>query len=189
MFAVSDTNLFTGLCEIDMTIDMRPLRKFERALAVTILTLTLTLIVGGVFANVYAYQSPPYPFPPTFPVNSFDFTLTASSTLVKIQQGQTGGLIVWANLYCPNSTTNIRCDSTVLQTIYLSVSGCPGGAFCVLSRQVVQVPPVTESASNLIVYTFFGMSASSSPTLVTITGVDQFGHTHSVSFGVIVCYC
>lgn len=164
-------------------------RQLEKAFAVTFLTLTLVLVVGGIITNVSAYQSPPYPFPPTFPVNTFDFALTTSASLIKIQQGQTGGLVVWVNLYCPNSTTNIRCDSTVLQTIYLSVSGCPSGAFCVLNRQVVLVPPVTQGASNLLVYTFFGASASSSPVLVTVTGLDQFGHIHSASFGVIVCYC
>jgi hypothetical protein len=168
-------------------IDMR--RKFESALVVTFLTLTLFLVVGAVFTNVYAYQSPPWPFPPTFPVNNFDFTITTSATLIKIQPGQTGGLIVWVNLYCPNSVTNIRCDSSVLQTIYLAVSGCPGGALCVLSRQEIQVPPVTESASNLFVYTFFGISASSSPVIMTITGIDQFGNSHVASFGVVVCYC
>jgi hypothetical protein len=164
-------------------------REFERALAVTFLTLTLALLVGGVLTNAYAYQSPPWPFPPTFPVNNFDFTISTSTTLIKIQQGQTGGLIVWVNLYCPNSTTDIRCDSTVLQTVYLSISGCPGGAFCTLSSQVVQVPPVSQAASNLIVYTFFGIAASTSPVMMTVTGFDQFGHTHSVTFGVVVCYC
>jgi len=168
---------------------MRLRREFERVLAVTFLTLTLALVVGGVFANVNATQSPPYPFPPTFPVNNFDFTVTTSATLIKIQQGQTGGLVVWVNAYCPNSTVNIRCDSTVLQNVYLSISGCPGGAFCVLDRQTVQIPPVSQGASNLIVYTFFGIGASSSPVMVTVTGTDQFGQTHSATFGVIVCYC
>ena len=171
-------------------IDMRLRRReLERALAVTFLTLTLALVVGGAFTNVSAYQSPPWPFPPTFPVNNFDFTLTASKTLIQIQQGQTGGVVVWVNLYCPNSTTNIRCDSTDLQTVYLSVSGCPSGAFCVLDRQVVNVPPVSQASTDLIVYTFFGIGASSSPVLMTVTGVDQFGHVHTLSFGVIVCYC
>ena len=171
---------------------MRLRREFEKALAVTFLTLTLALVVGGVFTNVNAtqwYSSPPYPFPPTFPVNNFDFTITTSTTLIKIQQGQTGGLVVWVNAYCPNSTTNIRCDSTVLQNVYLSLSGCPSGAFCILDRWTVQIPPVSQAASNLIVYTFFGIAASSSPVMVTVIGTDQFGQTHSASFGVIVCYC
>jgi hypothetical protein len=25
--------------------------------------------------------------------------------------------------------------------------------------------------------------------MMTVTGFDQFGHTHSVTFGVVVCYC
>jgi len=184
------TNLFTERGEIDSSVDiLLRRREIERALAVTFLTLTLALIVGGIVTNVSAYQSPPWPFPPTFPVNNFDFTLTTSATLIHIQQGQSGGLDVWVNLYCPNSTTNIRCDSTDLQTIYLSVSGCPSGALCILDRQVVNVPPVSQASSELIVYTFFGVSASSSPTLMTVTGVDQFGHVHSVNFGVVICYC
>ena len=162
---------------------MRFRREFQRALTVTFLALALALTVGGVFTNAYAE------FPPTYPVGVFDFTLTPSTTLIHIQQGQTGGLFVWVNLYCPNSATDIRCDSTVLSTISLSISGCPSGAFCILSNQVIQVPPVTQGATTVLVYTFFGISASSSPTLVTVTGVDQFGHVHSASFGVIVCYC
>ena len=111
-----------------------PLRRnFGKALAVTLLALTLTLVVSGVFVN--AYQSPPYPFPPTFPPLNFDFTITTSTTLVKIQQGQTGGLVVWLNLYCPNSTTTIRCDSTVLQLVTLSISGCPGLGHFLFTRQ------------------------------------------------------
>jgi len=164
-------------------------RQFERALVVTFLSLTLALVVGGLVTNAYAYQSPPWPFPPTFPVNNFDFTLTASTTLVQIQQGQTGAVTIWINLFCPDSTSNIRCDTTQLQTIYLAVSGCPSGAFCVLDRQQLEIPPVSQGASDLIVHTFFGLTASSNPTLVTVTGVDQFGDVHSVSFGVIVCYC
>ena len=170
-------------------IDMWSRREFERVMAVSFLVLTLAVVIGGVFVNVNAYQSPPYPFPPTFPVNSFDFTLTTSATLIKIQSGQTGGLVVWVNLYCPNSTTTIRCDSTVLQTITLSVSGCPGGAYCVLDRQQVQLPPLYQAGSDLIVYTFTTVTPSSGPTQMTVTGVDQFGHSHSVTFGVIICYC
>ncbi len=155
----------------------------------TFLSLTLALVAGGLVTNAYAYQSPPWPFPPTFPVNNFDFSLTASATLVQMQQGQTGGVTIWVDLYCPNSTTNIRCDSTQLQTVYLSVSGCPGGALCTLDRQQLEIPPVTEGASDLIIHTFFGISSSSSPTLVTVTGVDQFGDVHSITFGLAICYC
>lgn len=164
-------------------------REFQRSVAVTSLVLTLALVVGGIFVNVNATQSPPYPFPPTFPVNSFDFTITTSATLIKIQQGETGGLVVWVNLYCPNSTTTIKCDSTVLQTVTLSISGCPSGAYCILDRQQVQLPPLYEAGSNLIVYTFTTITPASGLTRMTVTGVDQFGDTHSVTFGVIICYC
>lgn len=173
-----------------MTIDMHLRREFQRALGVTFLVLTLLLMGGGIFTNVNAIQSPPYPFPPTFPVNAFDFTITTSATLVKIQQGQTGGLVVWVNLYCPNSTTTIKCDSTVLQTVTLSISGCPGGAFCTLDRQQVQLPPLYQAGSNLIIYTFTTVPAASNQVVqITVTGVDQFGHMHSATFGAIICYC
>ena len=151
--------------------------------------LTIALVIGGAFTNVYAYQSPPYPFPPTFPVNYFDFILSTSATLIKIQQGQTGGLVVYANQFCPNSTATIKCDSTVMQTVSFSISGCPGGAFCIISPQEILIPPLSQGSTNLIVYTFFGGSVSSGPVLMTVTGVDQFGNTHSVTFGVVVCYC
>lgn len=170
-------------------IDMQSRRELQKILAVSFLILTLALVVGGIFVNVNALQSPPYPFPPTFPVNNFDFTLTTSATLIKIQPGQTGGLVVWVNLYCPNSVTTIKCDSTVLQTVTLSVSGCPGSAYCVLDRQQVQLPPLYEAGSNLIVYTFATITPAGGMTQMTVTGVDQFGDTHSVTFGVIICYC
>jgi len=160
-------------------------RLFGRTVALVFLALTLALVVSA--ASVNAWQSPPYPFPPTFPVNTFDFTLSASATLLKIQPGESGAVVVWLNLYCPNSTTTIRCDSTVLQRVDLTVSGCPGGAFCILDKQEVLMPPLYQAASNLIIYTF-----STTPigaTTITVTGTDQFGQTHSVSVGVVACYC
>ena len=163
-------------------------RQFKAAVATVFLLLTLTL-VGSIIVNVNAQWSPPYPFPPTFPVNNFDFSITTSTTLVKIQPGQTGGLVVWVNLYCPNSTTTIRCDSTVLQTITLSILGCPAGAFCSLDRQQVLVQPLYQAGSNLIIYTFATITPASGLTLLTVVGTDQFGHTHSATFGAIVCYC
>lgn len=166
---------------------MRASHLFRRALAVAFLSLTLMLVVGGVYVN--AYQSPPYPFPPTFPVNNFDFTISTSATLINIEPGESGGLVVWVNLYCPNSTTTIRCDSTVLQSVDLTISGCPGGAFCILDKQQVLLPPLYQAGSNFIIYTFPAISVSSLPHLITVTGTDQFGDTHSASFGVIVCYC
>jgi hypothetical protein len=174
---------------------MRASHVFSRTLAVALLSLTLVLVVGGAYVN--AYQSPPYPFPPTFPVNSFDFTISTSATLIRIQPGQSGGLVVWVNLYCPNSTTTIRCDSTVLQTVDLTFSGCPGGAFCILDKQQVLLPPSYQAGSNFLIYTFYTLPAGTAPpvsssvssSLITVTGTDQFGHTHSTSFGAVVCYC
>jgi hypothetical protein len=162
-------------------------RGFERSLAIAFLMLTVTLVVGGAFVSAQ-FQSPPYPFPPTFPVNNFDFTLTASETLVKIQPGETGGLVVWVNLYCPNSTTTIKCDSTVLHTVTLTISGCPGGAYCILDRQTVLVPPLYQAGSNLIIYTFSTTTPSGVST-ITVTGTNQFGVSHSTDFGVAICYC
>jgi hypothetical protein len=165
---------------------MRSNRDFCRALAVTFLALTLALVVSGVSVNA-APQSPPYPFPPTFPVNALDFTISTSATLIKIQPGQTGSLVVWVNQYCPNSTTTIKCDSTVLQSVYLTFSGCPGGSFCILDKQQVLLPPLYQAGSNFVVYTFLG--SSSGVTTITVNGIDQFGHTHSAYFGVLTCYC
>jgi len=166
-------------------------RECQRVLAVTFLVLTIALMVGGIFTNVSATQSPPYPFPPTFPVNNFDFTITTSTTLVKMQQGESGGLVVWVSPYCPNSVTPIKCDSTILSTITLTISGCPSGAYCALDRQQVQVlPPLYEASSNIIIYTFFSVGATNNQVFqMTVTGVDQFGDTHSAVFGVIICEC
>jgi hypothetical protein len=172
-----------------MAIDMGLRCELRRVVAVTFLVLTLTLVVGSITVNVAAQWSPPYPFPPTFPVNNFDFSITPSATLVKIQPGETGALVVWVDLYCPNSTTTIRCDSTVLLTITLSSLGCPAGAYCVFDRQQIQLPPLYQAASNFIVYTFSSITPASGLTQVTVVGTDQFGHTHSATFGVIVCYC
>jgi len=164
---------------------MRVGRVFCRALAFAFLALTLALGISGTF--VHAVQSPPFPFPPTFPVNTLDFRISTSTTLIRIQPDQSDALVVWVDLYCPNSTTTIKCDSTVLQTINLQISGCPGGAFCILDRQQVNVPPFSEASSNLFIYTF--STSPIAPTLMTVTGTDQFGHSHSASFGVVACYC
>jgi hypothetical protein len=170
-------------------IDMPQRRESRVILALGLLALTLSLVVAGALVEVNAQWSPPYPFPPTFPVNEFDFTITTSATLIKIQPGETGALVVWLDLYCPNSTTTIKCDSTVLKSVTLTISGCPGGAFCALDKQQVLLPPLYQAASNLIVYTFLGITTSSGLSQMTVTGTDQFGQTHSATFGVIVCYC
>ena len=170
-------------------IDMPQRGKSRAILALGLLALTLSLVAAGALVDVNAQWSPPYPFPPTFPVNEFDFTITTSATLIKIQPGETGALVVWLDLYCPNSTTTIKCDSTVLHSVTLSISGCPGGAFCTLDKQQVLLPPLYQAASNLIVYTFLGITTSSGLSQMTVTGTDQFGQTHTATFGVIVCYC
>jgi hypothetical protein len=171
-----------------MWIEMRTVYKYGRLVGIAFLMLTITLVASGAFANAFnPPYNPPYPFPPTFPVNNFDFTISTSTTLIKIQPGQSGTLTVWVNLYCPNSTTTIRCDSTVLQVVNLQISGCPGGAFCALDKQQVLLPPLYQAGSNFLIYTF-----STTPigvTSITVTGTDQFGRTRSATFGVIACYC
>jgi hypothetical protein len=171
-----------------MWIDMRSAYKYVRLVGIAFLMLTITLVASGAFANAFnPPYDPPYPFPPTFPVNNFDFTISTSATLIKIQPGQTGSLVVWINLYCPNSTTTIRCDSTVLQLVTLQTSGCPGGAFCILDKQQVLLPLLYQAGSNFLVYTFSTSSTGVTP--ITVTGTDQFGRTRSTTFGVVVCYC
>ena len=167
---------------------MASVYRYGRFVAIALLMLTLTLVSTGAYARAFdPPYDPPYPFPPTFPVNNFDFTLTASTTLIKIQPGETGSLVVWVDLYCPNSTTTIRCDSTVTQIVNLQVSGCPSGSYCILDKQQVLLPPLYQAGSNFLIYSF-GTSGSS-VTSITVTGTDQFGRVRSVVFGVVVCYC
>jgi len=162
--------------------------KYGRLVAFAFLMLTITIVSTGGY--VYAFNppyDPPYPFPPTFPVNNFDFIITTSTTMIKFQPGQTGALVIWVNLYCVNSTTTIRCDSTVMQQVSLQISGCPSGTFCSLDRQQVLLPPLSQGASNFVVYSF--ATTGSSITTITVTGTDQFGRVRSTSFGVAICYC
>jgi hypothetical protein len=133
-----------------------------------------------------------YGFPGLGPnIPAHDFTLTASKTLIKIQPGMSGSLVIWVNLYCPNSTSsfvNIRCDTTILQTVNLQiVGGCPGGAYCILDRTQVLVPPFYQAATDFFIYSF-SLSGGGVST-ITVVGTDQFGQTHSTQFGVALCYC
>jgi len=184
----SDTNVFTERDEINMWIEMGPAFRYGKLAAIAFLLLTIWLAANGTFVSALnPPYDPPYPFPPTFPVNNFDFTITASATLIKIQPGQTGGLVIWVDLYCPNSTVTIRCDSTVLQEVNLQFSGCPSGAFCILDKQQVLLPPLYQAGSNFLVYTF--LKGGTGVTPITVTGMDQFGRIRSVTFGVVVCNC
>lgn len=151
---------------------------YARAIGLIFLAVTLTLVISGSFT--YAYETP-------YPLVNFDFTLTASTTLVKAQPGSSGSLVVWVSLFCTNSTTVIRCDSTVLQSVNLETSGCPSTAFCILDRTQVLVPPLYGAGSNFFIYSF--SFTPSGVTTITVTGTDQFGHTHATQFGVILCYC
>lgn len=158
---------------------MHTIHRYARGLGLIFLAVTITVVVSGSF--VYAFYATP------FPIGNFDFALTAGSTLVKMLPGSSGVLPVWISLYCPNSTMTIRCDSTVLQTVTLQSSGCPSGSFCMLDKTQVLVPPLYGAGSNFVIYSF--AFASSGVTTITVTGTDQFGHSHTTTFGVAVCYC
>lgn len=173
--------------------------------AVVILLLVGVMIVMSGAVNVYAFPG----LGPDIPAN--DFILTASKTLINIQPGMTGSLVIWANLYCPNATSsfvshawsnyNFACDTSILQLVNLQiVSGCPSGALCILDRTQIMVLPVgpiaSEAATNFFVYSLptscvscsCGSCPGSSVSMVTVVGTDQFGHTHSVQFGVAIGY-
>jgi len=166
-----------------------------KSAAVILLVIGVTIVMSGVI-SVYAYPG----LGPNIPAQ--DFILTASKTLIKTQPGMSGSLVIWANLYCPNSTSSFvnvgpsppffGCDTTILPLVTLQiVGGCPGGSYCVLDRTQIWVLPVgpiaSESATNFFIYSF-SLSGGSIST-VTVVGTDQFGHTHSVQFGIALCYC
>ena len=163
---------------------MYTINRLARVLSLISLAVMVTVAISGSF--VHAYVTP-------YPIENFDFTLSASTTLVKMQPGASGILTVWVNPFCPNSTMAIRCDSTVLQTVTLKSSGCPPASFCMLDRTQVLVLPLYGAGSNFVIYS---TSCSSSPcsstssgvTTVTVTGIDQFGHSHTATFGVAVSY-
>jgi len=160
---------------------MYTVRQYAKSAGIIMLIVGLTVVMSGV-VNVYGFPG----LGPNIP--AFDFTITASRTLIKTQPGMSGSLVIWVNLYCPNSTSTILCDSTILQTVNLQiVGGCPGGAYCILDRTQVLVPPLYGAASNFFIYSF-SLSGSSVST-ITVIGTDQFGQTHAAQFGVILCYC
>ena len=174
---------------------MYTIRQCAKAAGIILFIVGFTMVMSGAI-NVYG-------FPGLGPnIQAPDFILTASRTLIKTQPGMSGSLVIWANLYCPNSTSSFvsvgpsppsfACDTTILPIITLQiVGGCPGGAYCVLDRTQIWVLPVgpiaSESASNFFIYSF-SLSGGGVST-VTVIGTDQFGHTHSVQFGVALCYC
>ena len=175
-----------------------------KSAAVILLFIGVMVFMSGAI-NVYG-------FPGLGPnIQAPDFTLTASRTLINIQPGMSGSLVIWANLYCPNSTSSFvsvgpsppsfACDTSILPLINLQIiSGCPGGSYCILDRTQIWDLPVgpiaSESASNFFVYSLTtgctscscGNCAGSSVSTVTVIGTDQFGHTHAVQFGVAIGY-
>jgi len=183
---------------------MYTIRQCIKSAGIILLVVGVTMVMSGAI-SVYAYPG----LGPNIPAQ--DFILTASKTLINIQPGMSGSLVIWANLYCPNSTSSFvsvgpsppsfACDTTILPLINLQiVSGCPGGALCILDRTQIWDLPVgpiaSESASNFFVYSLAtsctscscGYCPGSSVSTVTVIGTDQFGHTHAVQFGVAIGY-
>jgi hypothetical protein len=150
--------------------------------SIGLILLAMTIVTSGVIVNAYAFPG----YGPNIP--AFNFTITASTALIKIQPGMSGALVIWVDLYCPNSTSTIRCDSTILQTVNLQIlGGCPAGAYCILDRTQLLAAPIFAASSEFFVYSF--SSAPSGASTVTVIGTDQFGQTHTAQFGVIVCNC
>jgi hypothetical protein len=156
---------------------MYTVRRCAKCLGLMFLVVTLTLVIGGSYANAAN----------SFPLSNFDFTITASRTLIRIQPSSSGSLVIWVKPFCTNSTSFALCDTTVLQTVNLQLSGCPPSSYCGLDRTLVLARPLYSAASEFVVYSF--SSNPSSVTPITVTGTDQFGHSHSAQFAVILCYC
>jgi len=179
---------------------MYTIRQVVKSAAIVLMIVGFTMVMSGIL-SVYA-------FPGLGPnIQAQDFTLTASKTLLKMQPGMSASLVIWANLYCPNSTSSFvsvgpsppsfACDTTILPTVTLQIiSGCPGGAYCILDRTQILVLPVgpiaSESATNFFVYSFSYEMGNNAPgggvSTVTVIGSDQFGHVHAVQFGVAIGY-
>jgi hypothetical protein len=166
---------------------MKTVHSYAKTMGLIFLVLTLTLIISGSYVS--ATQLPP-------PAN-FDFVIAASRTLIKMQPGASGSVAIWVQLFCPNSTANQLCDSTQLQTVSLQLSGCPSSLYCMMDRAVVLAPPLYTADSNLVVYSFAlnpcvpikCSNVNTNAATISVTGIDQWGHTHTAQFGVIVCYC
>jgi hypothetical protein len=159
---------------------MNTVRGCAKSFALLFLVATLTLVIGVSYANAAN----------SYPLTNFDFTITASRTLIRIQPGSSGSLVIWVNLFCTNSTSRgpwALCDRTVLQTVNLQLSGCPTGSYCALDRTVLLEPPLYSATSNFVVYSFSALPTA--VTTITVTGVDQFGHSHAAQFALILCYC
>ena len=170
-------NLLTKHVSISAGTHMHITYRFVKPVGILAVVM-LMVVLSGPF--LYAYQTP-------FPIMNYDFAISASTTLVRMQPGSSGALVIWVSLFCPNSTSTIRCDSTVLQTVTLQSSGCPSSSFCMLDRTQLLVRPLYGVGSNFVIYSF--AYTSSAVTTITVTGTDQFGDTHSTQFGVVLCDC
>jgi hypothetical protein len=166
---------------------MHTIRRYAKCVSIMFLVVTLTLVIGGSYVNADN----------SWPLHSFDFTIHASTTLIRMQPGSSGSLAVWIEPYCNGqedptpSVSWALCNTNELVTVNLTVSGCPSNLYCILDRTQVQAPPLYRTQSEFLVYsftcaTFSCTTFTSTPTTVTVTGTDQFGHTHSAKFGVIL---
>ena len=183
---------------------MYTIRQCAKSAAIILMIIGVAIVMSGVI-NVYAFPG----LGPDIPAQ--DFILTASKTLIEMQPGMSGSLVIWATLYCPNATSsfvnhawsnyNFACDTTILPIVTLQiVGGCPSAALCVLDRTQIMIVPAgpiaSEAATNFFVYSLpssclscsCGSCPGSSVSIVTVVGTDQFGHTHSVQFGVAIGY-
>ncbi len=163
---------------------MNAFREYAKSIAIAFLVVGLTMVMSGAYTMAYALPG----FGPDIP--AYDFTVTASATLIRMQPGLSGSLVIWVQQFCASSTVLVlpQCDPTLTNIVNLQLSGCPAGAFCILDRTPVLVTPrYSAQQSDFIVY---GISSSTSGvTLITVTASDQYGHSHVAQFGVIVCYC
>jgi hypothetical protein len=155
--------------------------RYAKSIGLLFLVVALTMAISGVYTMAYALPG----FGPDIP--AYDFTLTASGTLIKIQPGLSGSLVLSVNPVCLSSRVLVapQCDLTLINTVNLQVSGCPSGTFCILDRTQVLVSPFYSAASDFVVYSFL----PSGVTIITVTASDQFGHSHVAQFGVLVCNC
>lgn len=159
-------------------------RRYARFTSIMFLVLTLTFVIG---AYAYAYEQG-NENNNSYPLSNFDFTITASRTLIRMQPSQSGSLVIWVKPFCTNSTSFALCDTTVLSAINLQITGgCPQSSFCILDRTQLLAPPLYSASSEFLIYSF--SMAPAGVSTITVTGTDQFGHTHSTQFGVVQCYC
>lgn len=173
---------------------MRTILGHAKSMSLVFLVVATTLAISSSHVNVQA-----------LPGFGYDFTISTSSTLIRIQPGSSNGLSsgsmsVWVSTFCPNFSFGAsQCDPSMIQVVNLHILGCPSTAYCVLDRtQVIPqpigglVPPAgTPTAgtagSEFTIYSFTPIPPGVSTIIINAT--DRFGHSHSTQFGVLICNC